>query len=154
MTIWLPELDRSKPLYVAIADAMASDVASGVLSQGAKLPPQRELAWKLGVTHGTVTRAYREAELRGLLSGEVGRGSYVRSATMLKPLAKFQGSGDEMINLGQATAPPIITDAEFDQAMSAVMRDPKKLSASGVFATRRFSAASLDGAAVVEAQRH
>ena len=128
MTIWLPELDRSKPLYVAIADAMATDVASGVLAQGAKLPPQRELAWKLGVTHGTVTRAYREAELRGLLSGEVGRGSYVRSATTFKPLAKFQGSGDEMINLSQATAPPIITDAEFDQAMSAVMRDPKKLS--------------------------
>ncbi len=128
MTIWIPELDRTKPLYLAIADAMAADVQSGALAQGAKLPPQRELAWKLGVTLGTVTRGYREAELRGLLSGEVGRGSYVRSATTLRPLAKFQGSGDEMINLSQATAPPIITDAEFDQAMSAVMRDPKKLS--------------------------
>jgi DNA-binding transcriptional MocR family regulator len=32
----------------------------------------------VGVTVGTVTRAYAEAEKRGLVSGEVGRGTYVR----------------------------------------------------------------------------
>ena len=67
MTIWTPVLDRSKPLYLAIADAIARDVEGGTLAQGARLPPQRELAWKLGVTLGTVTRAYKEAEERGLM---------------------------------------------------------------------------------------
>jgi DNA-binding transcriptional regulator YhcF (GntR family) len=79
MTIWIPELDRSKPLYLAIADSIGHAVASGALLKGQRLPPQRDLAWKLGVTLGTVTRAYRQAELRGLLSGEVGRGSFIRT---------------------------------------------------------------------------
>ncbi|HEY5363898.1 MAG TPA: GntR family transcriptional regulator, partial [Aestuariivirga sp.] len=103
MTIWLPELDRSKPLYMAIADAMAVDVANGVLARGDCLPPQRELAWKLGVTHGTVTRAYREAELRGLLAGEVGRGSYIRNVEVPQPLASTAGNVAELVDLSHVT---------------------------------------------------
>jgi DNA-binding transcriptional MocR family regulator len=75
-----------------------------------------------------VTRGYREAELRGLLAGEVGRGSYIRSATPLQPIAKFPSEVDGVIDLSQAVAPHIITEHDFDQALAAVMRDPKKLS--------------------------
>ena len=127
MTIWLPELDRSKPLYLAIADAMAADVANGVLARGDRLPPQRELAWKLGVTHGTVTRAYREAELRGLLAGEVGRGSYIRSNAVPQPLSLFDGAADDLIDLSHAMPPPVISGDDFDQALLSLMRNPKKL---------------------------
>ena len=74
MTIWTPQLTQGKPIYLAIADAMAGDIMSGKLNVGDKLPPHRDLAWRLKVTVGTVTRAYREAEIRGLLSGEVGAG--------------------------------------------------------------------------------
>ena len=51
----------------------------GALKPGDRLPPQRDLAFRLGVTTGTVTRAYAEAEKMGLLSGEVGRGSYLKA---------------------------------------------------------------------------
>jgi DNA-binding transcriptional regulator YhcF (GntR family) len=61
------------------SDAIAQDVSSGVLAEGAKLPTHRELAGRLGVTVGTVTRGYAEAERRGLTVAEVGRGTYVRS---------------------------------------------------------------------------
>ena len=64
MTIWVPTLDRSKPLYLAIADAISADVDGGRLAKGDRLPPQRDLAWKLGVTLGTVTRGYKQAELQ------------------------------------------------------------------------------------------
>lgn len=77
---WKPDLtDRHGPKYRAIADALADDIASGAIREGVKLPPHRELSWELGVTVGTITRAYQEAERRGLVSGEVGRGTYVRS---------------------------------------------------------------------------
>ena len=79
MTIWTPALIQGKPIYLAIADAMADDIKIGTLQPGEKLPPHRDLAWRLKVTVGTVTRAYKEAEIRGLLAGEVGRGSYVRA---------------------------------------------------------------------------
>lgn len=126
MTIWIPELDRSKPLYLAIADSIGLAVASGALSKGQRLPPQRDLAWKLGVTLGTVTRAYKQAELRGLLSGEVGRGSFIRtdSAMAVTPLAE---RGDEMIDLSQAAPPPTTASAEFDAALNHVMHDPNRL---------------------------
>ena len=78
MTIWLPELrGRSGPKYRAIFDAIVDAVASGELPPGAKLPPQRDLAYDLGVTLGTVTRAYQELERSGLTRGEVGRGTFV-----------------------------------------------------------------------------
>src|SRR3954451_13462415 len=79
MTSWLPKLgDSSGPRYLAIADALGADVREGRLGAGTRLPTHRELAWKLGVTVGTVTRAYAEAERRGLIAGEVGRGTFVR----------------------------------------------------------------------------
>ena len=79
MTIWLPKIaSRPGPRYQAIAAAITDAIDQGDLPPGSRLPPQRDLAWKLGVTVGTVSRAYMLAEQRGLLSGEVGRGTYVR----------------------------------------------------------------------------
>jgi DNA-binding transcriptional MocR family regulator len=127
MTIWTPVLDRSKPLYLAIADAISRDVDGGTLPDGARLPPQRELAWKLGVTLGTVTRAYREAEDRGLLAGEVGRGSYIRKARHVSPLPSPTPDNEGLVDLSHAIPPPIVTAEEFDLAMDAVRRDPRKL---------------------------
>jgi DNA-binding transcriptional MocR family regulator len=79
MTNWIPNLEaRSGPLYVAIANQLANDLETGRLKPGDRLPTHRELAWQLGVTVGTITRAYAEAEHRGLITGEVGRGTFVR----------------------------------------------------------------------------
>lgn len=79
MTIWTPNLDQhSGPRYLAIAEAIAGDIRAGRLRGGARLPTHRDLAYRVGVTVGTVTRAYAEAERRGLIAGEVGRGTYVR----------------------------------------------------------------------------
>jgi DNA-binding transcriptional MocR family regulator len=127
MTIWQPTLDRSKPLYLAIADALARDVSDGVLAEGSRLPPQRELAWKLGVTLGTVTRAYREAETRGFLNGEVGRGSYVKKPVNAAPLF-IPATGDTAFtDLSHAVPPPVVKTEELDAAMQFIMRDPKRL---------------------------
>jgi DNA-binding transcriptional MocR family regulator len=78
MTSWTPRLDdREGPRFRAIVEALAADVASGALVPGRRLPTHRELAERLGVTVGTVTRAYGEAARRGLVSGQVGRGTFV-----------------------------------------------------------------------------
>ena len=127
MTIWQPDLDRSKPLYLAIADALMRDVESGVLPKGARLPPQRDLAWKLGVTLGTVTRAYKEAETRGLLEGEVGRGSFVRGRPQVSSLPVPASETSGLMDLSHAIPPPVVKAEELDAAMQSVMRDPRKL---------------------------
>jgi DNA-binding transcriptional MocR family regulator len=79
MTMWLPNLEgRRGPVYRAIADAIDADVERGTLRAGTRLPPHRDLADHLGVTVTTVTRAYTEAARRGLTSGHVGRGTFIR----------------------------------------------------------------------------
>lgn len=81
MTIWTPDLSAfTGPRFKAIADALAADIATGAVEPGAKLPTHRDLAYRLGLTVGTISRAYAEAERRGLTSGEVGRGTFVRDA--------------------------------------------------------------------------
>jgi DNA-binding transcriptional MocR family regulator len=125
MTIWTPILDKSKPLYLAIADAMTSDVENGRLLSGSRLPPQRDLAWRIGVTLGTVTRAYKEAEQRGLLTGEVGRGSYISGTK--RPTALPRQNAGSTIDLSHAIPPPVITTEEFDSALGNVMREPRRL---------------------------
>jgi DNA-binding transcriptional MocR family regulator len=83
MTIKLPPRgQRSGPIYQAIADAVSREIEAGRLKPGSRLPTQRELARQLGVTLTTVTRAYVEAQRRGLLSGEVGRGTFVRPSAL------------------------------------------------------------------------
>lgn len=82
MTIWSPRIhETSGPRYLAIADAIERDIGSGTLAEGTRLPTHRDLAQRLGVTVGTVTRGYAEAERRGLTVGEVGRGTFVRTRT-------------------------------------------------------------------------
>jgi DNA-binding transcriptional MocR family regulator len=63
------------------------DIGSGALPAGQKLPPQRDLAYDIGVTIGTVGRAYSLLRERGLVSGEVGRGTYVLEREVGKPQA-------------------------------------------------------------------
>lgn len=75
---WTPKLEPgSEPVYMRLATAIEQDVGAGALGAGARLPPQRELAFALGVSVGAVTRAYSEAERRGLVRAHVGRGTFV-----------------------------------------------------------------------------
>lgn len=77
---WRPNaLDDGMPKYKAIAAAISDDIAQNRLKPGDRMPTHRDLAWDLGVTVGTVSRAYAEAEQRGLIGGEVGRGTYVKA---------------------------------------------------------------------------
>lgn len=101
--MWLPKLEsRRGPVYRAIADALDEDVQNGTLRAGMRLPPHRDLADHLGVTVTTITRAYAEAARRGLTSGYVGRGTYIR--------------GNEAEERGTETAP-------FDLSINILMPD-------------------------------
>jgi len=103
MTIWEPRLaGRKGPRYLAIVEALTEDVASGDLKQGSRLPTHRDLADQLGLTVGTITRAYAEAARRGLVSGEVGRGTFVRRGEAGGPEL---GSDGQVVDLGQNHPP-------------------------------------------------
>ena len=82
---WRPVLKKSKtPLYLMLAQQLESDIMSGVLRPGTKLPPQRELADFLDLNLSTVSRAFRLCSDKGLLTGSVGSGTYVSYSSITK----------------------------------------------------------------------
>lgn len=79
-TKWHPELTQSAgPKYLSLVRALRDGVRRGDLAPGMRLPTVRDLAWRLGVTPGTVARAYQIATQEGLLEAAVGRGTFVSS---------------------------------------------------------------------------
>ncbi|KLK89601.1 transcriptional regulator [Microvirga vignae] len=80
---WLPgQLSPEGPRYLALLNALEQDVNEGRLTEGSRLPAHRELAQQLGLSVGTVAKAYQEAEQRGIISGRVGQGTFVRRRTL------------------------------------------------------------------------
>lgn len=65
-------------LYEGIADELAEAILTGALAAGSALPTQREFARTRGIGLSTATRVYAALQRRGLVVGEVGRGSFVR----------------------------------------------------------------------------
>jgi len=137
MTIWRPDIaGRSGPRYKAIADALSDDVASGKVSPGDRLPTQRDLADQLSLTLGTVTRAYAEAERRGLVRGEVGRGTFVcaerdRFDPLLEPAREPGGFVDLGLNL------PLYAE---DPDLAGVLRDlSRRRDLAGLLAYQPFT---------------
>jgi DNA-binding transcriptional MocR family regulator len=99
VTIWHPRLRSGQgPAYRQLAESLAAEVRAGRLRAGDRLPPQRDLAGMLGVTVGTVTRAYQLAARQGLIGGEIGRGTYV--------LAPPGASEEDALDLSLNALPP------------------------------------------------
>src|SRR3569833_2104601 len=79
MTDWVPDLEPILgPRYLAFVFALDADITAGRVNPGMRLLPQRDTAARLGLSVGTVSKAYAVAEQRGLISGEVGRGTFVQ----------------------------------------------------------------------------
>ncbi|MEU1134582.1 PLP-dependent aminotransferase family protein [Streptomyces sp. NPDC005900] len=66
--------------YRRVADAVAREIEAGTLRGGERLPTQRAFARRRGIANSTAIRVYGELARRGLVVGEVGRGTFVRAA--------------------------------------------------------------------------
>jgi len=66
-----------RPLYVQIADALATAIERGELAPDERLPPMRRLAGELDVALVTVSQAYETLAARGRVVSRVGRGTFV-----------------------------------------------------------------------------
>ena len=71
----------SKFEYLKLADTVAVEIASGALKPGDRLPPQRSFAYERKIAVSTASRVYTELLRRGLVVGEVGRGTFVSGET-------------------------------------------------------------------------
>ncbi|PND23663.1 GntR family transcriptional regulator [Ensifer sp. MMN_5] len=129
---WMPALGQARgPLYLAIADEIAADIAAGRLKGGVRLPPQRALAAALGIDFTTVSRAYNEARRRGLVEGRVGQGTYVtarrRSAARPSSGGLAGGLVDMSMNLPPLFDDPALSERMWMDVAPLDQRDPELL---------------------------
>jgi len=71
-----------KARYKQLVDRFAIQIRSGELPPGTRLPTHRCLAGQQHISLATATRVYRELEMMGLVSGETGRGTFVREIAL------------------------------------------------------------------------
>ena len=84
--------------YKSLVDTYAADIRSGRLPPGTRLPPHRQLAAEHGLALVTASRVYAELEAMGLVSGETGRGTFVREMSL--PMG--QGVSQHVVAVGMA----------------------------------------------------
>lgn len=128
MLSWMPQIGNAGgPKYLAIAEALRSDVQSGRLKPGHRLPPQRLLAKVLGVDLTTVTRAFNEARRMGLIEAKTGRGSYIRGDVGRETLASV---GSPIIDLSM-NMPPQPAEARLreriQEGLAGILSSPRGL---------------------------
>ena len=126
MTIVIPRKgERRQPVYREIADAIGKEVQAGRARPGTRLPTQRALARQLGVTLTTVTRAYEEAQRRGLIAGEVGRGTYIQPQRFHDEAGPH---GEPAINLSTNSLMPLAHGAELAEHLTTAIPRSASLS--------------------------
>ncbi|MGM0834310.1 MAG: PLP-dependent aminotransferase family protein [Pseudomonadota bacterium] len=128
MTIWVPSLECfSGPRYRAIAQSIGAAISAGELAPGERLPPQRRLADALGVTVGTVTRGYAEAEHHGWVTARVGSGTFVKQPApkTVFDMAWRTGDDSDVIDLSLSLPPPHPLRLQaFSAALKAMSESP------------------------------
>ena len=110
---------ESGPKYKGVAQAIVDAVRAGEVQVGEKLPPVRELAWKLNITPGTVARAYTILTDDGVAIAEVGRGTYIADINAKRSATKGRDAKRDL-NWERHNAP---VDADAVSLFSAKLPD-------------------------------
>ena len=127
-TKWLDGIDLTgRAKFRALADHILAAIENDTLVVGDRLPPVRELAWTLGVTPGTVARAYAQLTDAGQLEAVVGRGTFV--APRRRPVTddvwgRTTARDDSTINLFSPRLPDMGQVAAVRDALRAVADGP------------------------------
>ncbi|MEO3859536.1 GntR family transcriptional regulator [Acrocarpospora sp. B8E8] len=72
--------DHPEPLWIQAVNLIKDQLGTGVLKPGGRLPPERELCERLGISRVTLRKALRTLVDEGMLSASHGRGWYVASS--------------------------------------------------------------------------
>lgn len=137
---WLPDLQHSAGAkYLAIAEAIGAAIDKGILREGDRLPPQRELAERLGVDLTTVTKAYDRARTRGMIAARGRAGSFILAPASIP-------AGPPPIDTGMNMPPEVpggLLTAAWERTTAALLRAPGALArlhyqpAGGLLADRQ-----------------
>lgn len=79
----------SLPKYVAVSEMLIREIAAGHLAEGARLPPERDMAAELGISVGTLRKALADLTDKGLMERIQGSGNYIRAKSGVHSVYSF-----------------------------------------------------------------
>ena len=103
---------NAKPLYVQLAAQIESLIRSGAIKEGELLPSEPELCEKLGISRSTVRQSFAYLEAEGYVVRRQGKGTYLSSPKVLRPLSRLCSFTRQMAELGIESASAVL---EFEQ---------------------------------------
>ena len=115
--------DNGQPLHERVAGAIEAAIADGRYRAGQRLPTHRQLAQQFAVSIGSVTRAIDALSARGVVRGEIGRGTFVLG----------QGDNDDggVVDLTINAPPPVIGLQRLSEATELANRQALALPHGG-----------------------
>ncbi|GLS30918.1 DNA-binding transcriptional regulator, MocR family, contains an aminotransferase domain [Mesorhizobium albiziae] len=128
--------------YLKLADEVASEIVDGRLKPGDRLPPQRTFAYQRGIAASTASRVYAELLRRGLVVGEVGRGTFI-SGQSRRGDAATRDPGDPRVDL-EFNFPILPGQAELMAKSLAGLSNPDALQTALKPATSRGNSAARE----------
>lgn len=106
---------ETKKRYALVIDQISNLIKKGIFKKGDKLPPERIMAKKLGVSRPSVREAYSALEIAGILESRVGSGTYVQSENIndflekkINDIAAKEESPYEIFSLRKIVEPEIV----------------------------------------------
>jgi DNA-binding transcriptional MocR family regulator len=138
----------SKFEYVRLADAVAAEIANGAFRPGDRLPPQRTFAYERKIAASTASRVYTELLRRGLVVGEVGRGTFISGEARRGIAAPLEPRGtriDMEINYPMLPAQSALIAKSLEglNRPEALDVSLKQATSTGTFSVRNAAAAHL-----------
>ncbi len=137
MTIWPPKReDLKRPAYHALAECLVKAISAGEVGIGDRLPTHRDLAYQLGLSVQTISRAYDELIRRGVIAGEVGRGTFVRATGDIETRTPFlpDNSFDTLIDC--SILKPVCDEIHMAHMRKALAELGQTLPSSAIFSFR------------------
>jgi GntR family transcriptional regulator len=95
-----PDRRRPEPLWHQVELAVRARIEGGDWPAGSQIPAEDRLCEMLGVSRITVRHALRNLEMSGLLRRDHGRGTFVRSPTLVAGTRALTSFTEEVATLG------------------------------------------------------
>jgi GntR family transcriptional regulator len=110
-----------KPFYEQIKDYLLQGIQKGDFKPGDRIPSERDLSERFGVSRLTVNKAVKELERAGLLYAQVGKGTFISGEMYNQQLEHLTGFTDEMRSRGHKASSQVLK-ADFISAPDEAAR--------------------------------
>lgn len=101
-------ISKQVPLYYQLETLLANKIQSGSFAVNEQLPTEAELVQQYGVSRITVRQALQRLEESGLIRRAAGRGTFVNDHREFTGTMRLEGSMEDLISLGLATAVKVL----------------------------------------------